>query len=157
MKTFIVSEYEVNLKNYEDIMNINEVAFHGCTGCWSCWWRTPGKCAFKDLEQYYTNYINADTVVYFLDTNLGFVSSKIKKLFDRMIPLFLPYSNFHTGESMHHPRYEKYPAIKIYYKDTDLLDNEKTVLEEYLHRTFYQFHSKDISVLPLSEFKEELL
>lgn len=156
MKTFVVCEYALDTIGQEACFNLAEKQFHDCTGCWSCWWKTPGACAFRDLDEYYRGYINADKVIFFLETKTGFVSRKVKGLFDRMIPLFLPYTQFHTGESMHNPRYDKYPDIEVYYKDDFVNEKERTVFEEYMHRTFFQFHSKHIQVKQISEFKGEL-
>lgn len=156
MKTFVVCEYELENIDGNTYYNLAEKQLHDCTGCWSCWWKTPGRCAFKDLDEYYRGYLNADKVVFFLETKTGFVSRKVKGLFDRMIPLFLPYTHFHTGESMHNPRYDKYPDIEIYYKDDFVSDKERTVFEAYMHRTFFQFQSKNIQVKQFSEFKGEI-
>ncbi|MFV0395038.1 MAG: hypothetical protein ACK5LC_11700 [Coprobacillaceae bacterium] len=123
MKILNVCEFITEYPLEGTVMKLEEMKINGCTGCWTCWWKTPGRCVFKDLDNYYSNYVNADKVVFFLETKRGFVSSKVKRLFDRMITLFLPYTDFTTGESMHHPRYEKYPSIEIIYKD-DFISEE---------------------------------
>jgi multimeric flavodoxin WrbA len=123
-----------------------------CIGCWSCWWKTPGRCAYKDLDQFYHEYITADKAIYFAQVTKGFVSGNLKTLFDRMIPLYLPYTDYATGESMHVPRYEKYPDVEFYYKGKFENDTSRKIFEDYVNRVFYQFHSKEIFVKPVSEF-----
>ncbi len=156
MNTFVVCEFASEILEGEECYILEQKQLHDCAGCFNCWWKNPGKCIFKDLDEYYRGYINADKVVYFLETKVGFVSRQVKGLFDRMIPMFLPYIDFHTGESVHTPRYDKYPDIEVYYKDDFISEKERGVFEEYINRTFYQFHSKNIQVKQFSEFKGEL-
>lgn len=142
MKTLTIYEFEPKELPVGDVYDLSETKIKNCTGCWTCWWKTPGRCIYKDLDTYYHQYVNADRVIFFLKTKQGFVSSEVKSLLDRMIPLFLPYTNFHTGESMHDARYSKYPEIEVYYQDDFISNEEQDVFEKYIHRTFYHFHSK---------------
>lgn len=91
-------------------------------------------------------------VIIFSKLSQGFVSGNLKTLFDRMIPLFLPYISYKTGESMHLPRYEKYPQIEFYYQGDFASIEDKEIYEDYIHRTSYQFYSKCEIVKPIAEF-----
>jgi hypothetical protein len=82
----------------------------------------------------------------------GFVSGNLKTLFDRMIPLYLPYTTHETGESMHVPRYDKYPDIEFYYDGEFDNDTSRQIFVDYINRVFYQFYSKNITVKPIEEF-----
>jgi hypothetical protein len=77
----------------------------------------------------------------------------MKTLFDRMLPLYLPYMDYKTGESMHVPRYEKYPDVEFYYEGDFETEEGREIFEDYVNRVFYQFHIKNIIVKPLSEFE----
>ncbi len=66
--------------------------------------------------------------------------------------MYLPYTDYATGESMHVPRYEKYPDVEFYYKGKFENDTSRKIFEDYVNRVFYQFHSKEIFVKPVSEF-----
>lgn len=79
----------------------------------------------------------------------------MKTLFDRLIPLALPYIKYDTGESMHLPRYEKYPEVEVYYEGEFLSGEEEELYRDYLNRVFYQFHTKLLSVKSVSEYREE--
>jgi len=68
--------------------------------------------------------------------------------------LFLPYIKYDTGESMHLPRYEKYPKVEVYYEGEFLSPEEEALYRDYLGRTFYQFHSKLKSIKHINEYKE---
>lgn len=122
-----------------------------CCGCWSCWWKTPGRCIHLDLDRFYREYINAETVILYIAPSRDFVSSRLKRLFDRMIPLFLPYTSFSSGESMHVPRYQDYPDIQIRYRNSFQDSNGEKIFRHYIHRVFYQFHSKKIDIGEINE------
>lgn len=156
MKIFIVCEYIPDEALCGEVMEIKNLEINDCTGCWTCWWKTPGRCIYKELDQYYKNYITADKVIFYLEAKKGFVSREIKALFDRTIPLFLPYCSFHTGESMHDPRYEKYPDIVVKYKGDFISLDEDNALSKYLEKTFYQFHSKNVHVESVNRMRESV-
>lgn len=142
MKTIVINECTNIEPAYDVIYDLSKIDFHHCIGCWTCWWKTPGKCIYKELDAFYHDYISADKVIYAVKVSRGFVSGKLKSLFDRMIPLYLPYIDYNSGESMHVPRYEKYPDVDFYYEGTFGCDEERIIYEDYIRRTFYQFYSR---------------
>ena len=152
MKTVVIKEFKgLEIPN-SYTLDLTSGAVKDCIGCWYCWWKTPGRCAFKDLDELYHEYITADTVIYFAQVTQGFVSSNLKTLFDRMIPLYLPYMDYSTGESMHVPRYDKYPDVEFYYNGEFETDEGRKIFEDYVNRVFYQFHTKNITVKPVGEY-----
>ena len=154
MKTVVIREfgnYEIE-SIYE--LDITKNVIKDCCGCWSCWWKTPGRCINKDLDEFYTKYLEADKVVIFSKVTKGFVSGNLKSLFDRIIPLFIPYVEVSTGESRHVPRYEKYPAIEFYYEGNFVTKDGKQIFEDYIYRTFDMFESKKVTVKPITEYRE---
>ena len=152
MKTIIINECkEISTpKVYTFDLSKNKVT--PCIGCWTCWWKNPGKCIHNDLNEFYHEYITADKAIYFAKVTKGFVSSNLKSLFDRMIPLYLPYTTYKTGESMHVRRYEKYPEIEFYYDGHFDTEEECNIFVDYVKRVFYQFYSKVIVIKPVTDF-----
>lgn len=157
MKRVIISETGESGLPSEFLLDLSETAVKDCIGCWSCWVKTPGRCVHKDLDEFYRAYISADKAVFFTKLSKGFVSGNLKSLFDRMIPLYLPFISYETGESMHLPRYEKYPDIEVYYEGTFENADGQAIFEDYMKRTFYQFHSELKIIKPVGEYKEELV
>lgn len=155
MKTVVIREWGEFEIPSQYILDLTKITVKDCIGCWSCWLKTPGRCIHKDLDQFYKEYLDADKVIIFSKVSQGFVSGNLKTLFDRMIPLFLPYITYKTGESMHIPRYEKYPEIEVYYQDDFASIEDKEIYEDYIYRTFYQFHSKCEIVKPITQFSLE--
>lgn len=158
MKSVVIRE----LGNYEIEsiydLDLTIIQVKDCCGCWSCWLKTPGRCINKDLDQFYSKYLEADKIVIFSKVTKGFVSGNLKSLFDRMIPLFLPQMEIaSTGETTglfkHLSRYEKYPDIEFYYEDNFATEEGKQIFEDYIYRTFDQFDSKHITIKSLREYR----
>lgn len=137
-----------------ELFDIADKNIHMCTGCWSCWVITPGRCVFKELDSYYHAYVTSEKLTFFLKPECGFVSVKFKMLMDRMCPLFMPYIQFADGGSWHMKRYERYPDIAVYYEDNFLWDDERKNFCDYVRWVFVQFHSENIKISPISEFME---
>lgn len=153
MRTVVISEIEACDMDCSYTLDLVHIKVNDCVGCWNCWMKTPGRCVHKDLDTFYKQYVAADEVVILAKITKGFVSGNMKSLFDRMIPLFLPYVEVSTGESRHVPRYTKYPDIKFYYEGNFTTDEGRQIYEAYIYRTFDQFASKHITVRPI-EFYE---
>ncbi len=152
MKTIVIKECPtISVKN-EFTFDLTKTKVNPCVGCWNCWWTTPGECVYKDLNKFYHDYITSEKAIYFAKITRGFVSPNLKNLFDRMIPLYLPYTTYRTGESMHVKRYDNYPDIEFYYEGNFDTVNGRNVLEQYINRVFYQFYSKNITVMPLDKY-----
>ncbi|MTI67364.1 MAG: flavodoxin family protein [Firmicutes bacterium] len=152
MKKVVIKECEsIHFPNVFTL-DLTQTDVKDCIGCWSCWWKTPGRCTYKDLNEFYHHYITADKAIFFSKVTKGFVSGNLKTLFDRMIPLYLPYTTYKTGESMHVPRYEKYPDIEFYYEGKFETPDRRKIFIDYINRVFYQFYSKNITIKPIEEF-----
>lgn len=118
-------------------------AIKACIGCWTCWLRTPGKCAHKDaMAESYSDYVNSDKVILLMDTAQGFINHCAKAFIDRTIPHYHPYIELVDGECHHKARYERHPELHFYYDDQDLGQEEAQVIEDFLYRTAYHFRSK---------------
>jgi Multimeric flavodoxin WrbA len=119
-----------------------------CIGCWSCWLKTPGKCALKDqTSELYKDYIDSDEVVLLFHTVNGFIDGKGKTFIDRLIPHYLPYIQLSNGECVHKKRYDKYPTMNIYFEKDDLSNEETEVIRSYFARTAYHFKSSCKEIL----------
>lgn len=155
MKTIVINEGLKATVQNGLTFDLKQMDVRNCTGCWTCWWKTPGRCIYKDLDEFYHQYITSDKAIFFSKVKKGFVSGDLKTLFDRMIPLYLPYIDYSTGESMHVPRYDKYPDIEFYYEgDFDNVEGRQ-IFTDYINRVFYQFHSNSIIIKPIEEFFAE--
>lgn len=151
MKTVIITEGIKIIKKDVFVIDIEASPVKRCTGCWKCWLKTPGRCAYKDLDPFYYQYIQADYAIYMVKVEKGFVSSKLKALFERLSPLYLPYIAMGDESTMHVPRYPHYPKVSFYYKGEFISEQERNVFEGYIRRTFKQFYSPLIEIRSLEQ------
>lgn len=75
-----------------------------CSGCFTCWTKTPGKCIYKDdMEDLLVKVSEADIMVYATPLYYFTVTGIMKDFMDRMLPL----NNgeiVKVGEDYSHPR-----------------------------------------------------
>lgn len=97
-----------------DVFPLHKMNLHYCSGCWSCWWKTPGQCAKHDeAEPIFRSVINSDFIIFASPLMAGFTSSALKKITDRLIVLLHPYIKLKNGESHHRKRYDHYPNFGL--------------------------------------------
>ena len=129
--------------NQVRVLTLRDMDIKYCTGCWTCWWKTPGRCVFEDdMEQVYPAMMAADRLVMFSPLSMGFVSSLLKKVNDRSVPLLHPYIEIVKGECHHRKRYEKYPDLALIVNeeaDTDTYDLE--IIDDLYQRFALNFRA----------------
>ncbi len=120
------------------LMNLNY-----CTGCWSCWWKTPGLCAIKDDgEEVFKTVINSDFVIFASPMVAGFISSELKKITDRLITLLHPYIIIKDRELHHRKRYDSYPDFGVIVHSEEDTDHEDIkIVSDIYDRFALNFHS----------------
>jgi multimeric flavodoxin WrbA len=108
-----------------------------CTGCWSCWVKTPGRCHIQDdIAQVHHSYINSDLVIFAAPMRMGFPSSLLKKMNDRLVPMVHPYIELVNDECHHEPRYEKYPYWGMILGEEDGgMESDMDMVREIYERT----------------------
>jgi multimeric flavodoxin WrbA len=124
--------------------NINNMNLFYCKGCWSCWWKTPGRCDIQDDgTQIFQSVINSDFVIFASPLLAGFTSSALKKITDRFVCLLHPYIQLKNGESHHQKRYEKYPDFGLLLEKEPDTDNEDIEIVKNIYERFsLNFHNQ---------------
>ena len=124
---------------------LDQMNLHPCTGCWSCWWKSPGRCAINDdAEKIFRSVINSDFFIFASPLMAGFTSSALKKITDRLIVLLHPYVKLKNGESHHQKRYEKYPDFGLVLeKENDTDDEDIAIIKDIYDRLAINFHCKN--------------
>ena len=151
MKIVVIQEFDAPAHGDAFVLDLRAMQPKDCTGCWSCWLNTPGRCAWHDLDDFYRAFLAADQAHFYIRASRGFVSSSLKTLFDRMIPHYLPYITCKSGECMHEPRYERYPDVHVCYQGDFTSAEEQENFEDYLRRVFYQFYVPNTTIEFLAE------
>ncbi|MCD4753172.1 MAG: flavodoxin family protein [Anaerolineaceae bacterium] len=141
-----------------ECLNIYEKNIRYCTGCWTCWWVTPGRCIFHDdMEEIYRMVMAADQLLYIGPMVAGYVSAETKRAMDRMIPLLHPYIEVVQGECHHRKRYDRYPSLAlIVQQEADSDEEDMAILEELMTRLALNFRSQCDYVHTMAEGIEEV-
>jgi putative NADPH-quinone reductase/putative sterol carrier protein len=83
---------------------LSKLKIRHCTGCYSCWTRTPGRCAQRDdMDRVLPALAAADLVVYALPLYYYSVPGALKDVIDRSLPLLCPQL-VSSGDATGHPR-----------------------------------------------------
>lgn len=101
-------------------LNLREMKLVPCTGCFSCWLRTPGLCVVPDdTDRIRRSFVHADLVLFATPLIMGLVSSLLKNALDKMIPLVLPHVRVVEGEIHHRLRYRRQPRLAVLVGEED--------------------------------------
>lgn len=138
-----------------DLFTLSQMNLGFCTGCWTCWWKTPGGCAINDdAPVIFRSVINSNLVIFASPLLVGFPSSETKKIMDRLIVLLHPYIEVVNGECHHRKRYERYPDIGLLLeKEIDTSEQDMKIVTDIFERLAINFHSRLVFVEMIDNFK----
>jgi len=132
-----------------------------CTGCWSCWVKTPGKCAFQDESHAVCrSVIQSDFVLFASPVVMGYLSAVLKKFMDKLIPLIHPYITVDQGEAHHRHRYEpdQYPLGGLLLERAPSTDDEDLAIITTIHeRTMLNLKSRNAFTLLTDQPVQEVV
>ena len=145
-------------KHQYELINITDLNINQCVGCFSCWLKTPGICIYKDdMEIILETIVKTDILIFSSCVVTGFISSKLKILLDRVIPVLLPYFKILNNEFHHEMRYEKLPVLgAILQKTAKTEDIDLEIIEEYYKRVAINFHA-NLSFLYTTDTNPEVI
>ena len=97
-----------------EIIDISKLDIKSCSGCYSCWSATPGKCVIgDDMSKILPKIVEADIIIWSFPLYGCFFPGYMKIFSDRLIPLMLP-EMIESAESGGHPlRYD--PSKQRYF------------------------------------------
>ena len=133
-----------NKEHEIEYFRLKDMNIHYCTGCWSCWYKTPGLCSIKDdYEQVLSRIPNADLIFYVSPVIAGYESSILKTAKDRSIPVAHPYITIYEGEQHHYRRYKSMPDVCVLLsKDSTTYEEDINLIKHTYERMVLNFHSK---------------
>ena len=90
-----------------EIIDISKQDIKACTGCYTCWSKTPGKCIFKDdMDEILKKRREADIIIWSFPLYVFNVPGSLKNLIDRLLPLKLPLMSKNAESGGHPTRYD---------------------------------------------------
>ena len=85
---------------------LNEYNIKHCTGCFSCWVKTPGRCIHRDdMDLLLPKIINTGMIIYAFPLYIYSTPGIVKDFLDRQIPLVRPQVIDNSGITAHPGRY----------------------------------------------------
>jgi len=94
--------------------HVADLDIGGCLGCFSCWWKTPGKCVQSDDMDWVLPAIN-DSDILVLGTPIYSrnVSHHLQRLVERTFLNTLPEMYVEDGATRHPTRAKKIPSLVL--------------------------------------------
>ena len=105
-QAFIRGISETAAADVEEI-TVRDKDIRTCLGCFSCWNKTPGKCAVKDdMQEILKQDLWADVIIWSFGLYYFNVPGKMKLLIDRQLPMALPFMVSDSESGSHPTRYD---------------------------------------------------
>lgn len=97
------------------VVNLREKNIKYCIGCFTCWTKTPGKCALKDdmTEELFPQWLASDLVVYATPLFHHTVNAPMKTFIERTLPVCEPFLEQNSEGRWIHPLRHEHPAAVI--------------------------------------------
>ena len=104
-----------------------------CTGCFSCWNRTPGKCVIRDgYENMPVLIRDADEITVISKYTYGALSGFAKNIFDRSLGYLLPQFEIINNETHHQRRYDEDKPFTFIFYGNSLTRQDQEDAERYV-------------------------
>lgn len=114
-----------------------------CIGCFSCRYKTPGKCIYNDkMQDIIKSMISADMIILLSKMTFGCYSSAIKRVLDRTIPFETPFLRTCYGETHLTPRYPKDRVLTAVAYNVGIEPEEAVVFSRLTRRNAINFDAK---------------
>jgi multimeric flavodoxin WrbA len=124
----------------QETLNLEQIDINGCTGCFSCWIRTPGECIIDDDGRMVARKMMwSDLMVWISPVTFGGYSYELKKALDRIIPNIMPFFIKINGELHHSTMYDTYPSIYVIGLTNDREQGE--IFKQMVSRNAINFHA----------------
>ncbi len=89
---------------------LKDYDIHDCSGCYTCWTKTPGECTYKDdMTLLRKKFREADLVVFASPLFIFNVTGILKRFMDRLCPILKPYIVHDERGFIKHP--DRYPEL----------------------------------------------
>ena len=94
-----------------EVINLRKKKINYCSGCFTCWSKTPGVCVHQDdmSKELYPKWLAADLVIYATPLYHFTVNANLKAFIERTLPAIEPFLVERNGHTSH-PIREKMPA-----------------------------------------------
>ena len=97
-----------------EVVDLRKKTIRNCSGCFTCWTKTPGLCIHKDdmTEELFPKFIESDLVIYASPLYHFTVNATMKAFIERTLPILQPFFE-ESGEATNHPFRHKFPKAVV--------------------------------------------
>lgn len=90
-----------------DVVDLRKKTIRYCSGCFTCWTKTPGVCIHKDdmTNALFQQWLNADLAVYASPLYHFTLNAAMKAFIERTLPVLQPFFEERDGKTFHPPRH----------------------------------------------------
>ena len=85
-----------------ELVYLHGLEIRPCRGCYTCWLKTPGRCAQRDaMDELLPKVEAADALVYATPVYIDGMNAQMKLFVDRCLPLIEPWFEVKNGHCRH--------------------------------------------------------
>jgi multimeric flavodoxin WrbA/putative sterol carrier protein len=97
-----------------EVVALHEKKIKYCTGCFSCWTKTPGICIHKDdmTRELFPKFLEADLAVFASPLYHFTFNAEMKTFIERTLPILEPFFRQENG-CTYHPFRNRHPKVAI--------------------------------------------
>ncbi len=98
-----------------EVVDLRRKKINLCTGCYTCWTRTPGKCIHKDdmTAELFDEWMDSDLAVYATPLYHYTLNASMKAFIERTIPMAEPFLLQKEGRFFHPLRGRRPPEAVV--------------------------------------------
>jgi len=96
-----------------EAVELREKRIKNCSGCFTCWTKTPGICIHKDdmTKELFPKWLASDLVVYATPLYHYTMNASMKAFVERTLPVLEPFFEHKDGVTGHPHRHKTPPAV----------------------------------------------
>ena len=131
-------------------VDLSELKFANCTGCFGCWVKTPGRCVIRDeATKVYPLIAESRRVLYVSRIRYGSYGIPMKTMLERAIPIQQAFIRLYNGETHHvQRRVNEKEAVIVAYDSTS---EEQEIFRRLVARNANNMLFKDWKILFVDE------
>lgn len=85
--------------------NLTKKDFASCTGCWECWWKTPGLCSQSEAKaELFRAALKSDRIIFLSPVEDGEISTELHTFLAKLIPMLHPCTGSLAGKRTRYPQ-----------------------------------------------------
>ena len=130
-------------KDEVTLFNCADLKIEYCIGCFSCRYKTPGKCVHNDgMVDILPHLVASDVIVLLTRMEYGCYSPLIKRILDRTITFETPFLRTANGETHLEPRYPKKRKLLTVAYDENIASEEAVIFTHLTKRNAINFDAE---------------